>query len=145
MLNAWLSRSGALPLAIELNFWRRYPTNSDRFVLKVVLAYCHRWQNITLWMDNDLLLEFVRLRDPEENIWAFKSAPRLRRVALYDYPGTLILPWGQLTEIFVHFEMTAHDCLCLNHRYIPDLRLSRNIVALIWTRHAALYAYVRCI
>jgi hypothetical protein len=60
-----------------------------------------------------LTIRRVGLRDPEEPICAFESAPRLHCVALHHHPRALSLPWGQLTNIYAWLKMSVHDCLHL--------------------------------
>ncbi|KAF7348478.1 DNA mismatch repair protein 2 [Mycena venus] len=111
ILDTWLSRSGCLPLSIEMEFmWEFVPEE----VFSILAHHCARWEYVTLAIcfECDLaaiqgampLLRQLEIRfegySPPSSPIRFRELPRLRSATLWDISNpTDFLPWFQLTSL----------------------------------------------
>ncbi|KAJ7487301.1 hypothetical protein B0H11DRAFT_1861122 [Mycena galericulata] len=110
-LASWLSRSGDLPLSIQMD--DQY-SGIEPAELELIIPYRARWDVVSLQVyslsvlfpleDPLPQLRSLEIRisgwDPEPALTAFHDVPRLRTATLWDftYPADLV-PWSQLTSL----------------------------------------------
>ncbi|KAJ7221857.1 hypothetical protein B0H12DRAFT_1329065 [Mycena haematopus] len=121
LLKSWLSRSGCLPLSLEVeDIWA---TLDDKDVEALVL-HCARWEYVRLAVDGDVahtiqgpmpLLRQVEIRvdscGDEAIPMRFREAPRLRSLTFPEYYklSDETFPWAQLTSLTL-VGYSLHDC-----------------------------------
>ncbi|KAF7334426.1 hypothetical protein MVEN_02271900 [Mycena venus] len=129
-----LSRSGCLPLSIELNYHDSEDDDSESKVLQAAFLHCKRWEYVELcsWgfdlpiIERDLpLLRHISLDfdDGESQIpyIIINDAPLLRKAVLGAVNlSKLMLPWEQLTSLTV--DQINADA------WIPVLQQTSNLV-----------------
>ncbi|KAJ6482176.1 hypothetical protein C8R47DRAFT_1134224 [Mycena vitilis] len=124
-LEEWLSRSGTLPLTIEL----AYKGSSDN-LLDILKRHSGQLQNLTLTLPardffrfaqivgplprlRKMFLTCMTIQDYRGVVTAFKASPELRDVHfLANFtPHNIDLPWEQITNFKVDMPLTIPDCL----------------------------------
>ena len=135
--NAWLERSGILPLTVEIRYVKidyrdRNPTTKPTVldaVLYTVCSYSSRWQNvaITTWLPLSFpqlqilpLLRSFHLQGfhfgPEHNAisFPFSRSPRLAQLSWpypFDPPTDTQIPWNQVSYLCITAKMTCFSAL----------------------------------
>ncbi|KAF7334424.1 hypothetical protein MVEN_02271700 [Mycena venus] len=129
-----LSRSGCLPLSIELHYHYSEDEDSESKVLQAAFLHCKRWECVELCsmgfdlpiIERDLpLLRHISL-DFDDEVYQIPDiiihdAPLLRKVVLGAVNfSKLVLPWEQLTSLTMN-QLDADA-------WIPILRQTSNLV-----------------
>jgi F-box-like len=117
LIEAWLQRSGAMPLFIEIN---SLSSDFPSAVLDVFIPYSGRWRNLALYMSNTTLAGLfakttlpsldtlmLRVSGRPQQLTIPSSAKQLRSIALVmsrgirPKPHIFVFPWSQLSYISV--------------------------------------------
>ncbi|KAF7375560.1 F-box domain-containing protein [Mycena sanguinolenta] len=139
LLHLWLSRSGGLPLKLNLTSIDPFGVES---LIETSLLHCHRWQDVKFRLPNgsfsglDLrdvslpLLQSISLRGdlwsrkPIVDTFTIADAPSLRHVDLSTLPSTkLDIPWARMTTLTLLQNIPLRECM-------PLLKKCRNLVNL---------------
>jgi len=117
LIEAWLQRTGVMPLFIEIN---GLSSDFPSAVLDVFVPYSARWYNLALYISNATLADlFTKINLPSldtlmlrvsgrpQQITISSSAKHLRSIALVmargirPKPHIFVFPWSQLSHISV--------------------------------------------
>ncbi|KAJ6472427.1 hypothetical protein C8R45DRAFT_1164022 [Mycena sanguinolenta] len=132
LLRLWLSRSGSLPLNLELKCWEAYRA---RALIETTLLHSHRSQDVefglnlrsfseldlrhaSLSMLRSISLRAVRSSWPSDNsvadTVAIEHAPSLRDVHVLTLPHVkIVIPWSTITTLTLLQNMPFTECMSL--------------------------------
>ncbi|KAF7375523.1 F-box domain-containing protein [Mycena sanguinolenta] len=129
LLHLWLSRSGRLPLKLDL---ASVDPSRAASLMETSLLHCHRWQDVKFGLPSgsfsglDLrgvslpLLHSISLHsvlwtgEPIVDIFAITDAPSLRHVDVSVLPHvTFNVPWAPLTTLTLLHRIPLTQCMSL--------------------------------
>jgi hypothetical protein len=123
-VSTWISRSGTLPLSIELFALH---ANPDHPAFQTILLQPHRWGAVSFFVSLPFIqaLHHIKGRTPmlydchidvfpnadiDPPLDTFSSAPKLRSITLSTHPNVTHYPWSQLTRLHL-LELPTDVCL----------------------------------
>lgn len=130
MLQYWLSKSGQLPLNVEITQQGCHEPTESTAVIDVLVAHAHRFRSLDLFLpsawesalnsaaDCIHLLNHLILRFPAdegdplftliEDVYMFADAPQLREVIIIGRSAAeVFLPWAQLESLESWYDSVA--------------------------------------
>ncbi|KAF7375563.1 F-box domain-containing protein [Mycena sanguinolenta] len=131
LLRLWLSRSGSLPLTLDLKCWDPPRVGT---LMELSLLHSHRWRDVkfglphTSFSELDLrqvslpLLDSISLRavqwssedDSVVHTVTITHAPSLRHAHLFDLPSLkMVIPWAPLTTLTLLHNLPFTECISL--------------------------------
>ncbi|KAJ6477545.1 hypothetical protein C8R45DRAFT_1216536 [Mycena sanguinolenta] len=132
LLRLWLSRSGSLPLNLDLKCWDASRAGA---LIETTLLHSHRWQDVkfglnlrsfseldlrraSLPMLRSISLRVIQSSWPSDNSVAdtvtIEHAPSLRDVHVFTLPQVkIVIPWASITTLTLLQNMPLTECMSL--------------------------------
>ena len=141
LIEAWLARSGNLPLSIQIIGCVDFAISGSNDLLDIFIPFSSRWYNLDLWLpqplvekivcNNDFSMPFLAILslaistvlDDDKPLLFSRKATRLRSITVSVdrmIPPLLNFPWAQITELRSDSIIDIHDCFDI-FRLCPQL------------------------